>query len=150
MCRCRWLANDHPQFLYLLLLVFAAYGAAGNYVKDGHERSHHPGANHRDTRGMAALRPDTGALVWARSRALRSQQEPSQGQSRGIRTCPRCRRAIPGASDRLGHAHRRLAKGDIDHINGKRDDNRIANLRDVPRAVNRQNVLAHAPITASV
>ena len=32
-------------------------------------------------------------------------------------------------------------KGDIDHINGKRDDNRIANLRDVPRAVNRQNVL---------
>jgi hypothetical protein len=28
---------------------------------------------------------------------------------------------------------------DIDHINGRRDDNRIANLRDVSRAVNLQN-----------
>lgn len=27
----------------------------------------------------------------------------------------------------------------IDHINGKRDDNRIANLRDVPQAVNLRN-----------
>ena len=28
---------------------------------------------------------------------------------------------------------------DIDHINGQRDDNRIANLRDVPHKVNTQN-----------
>lgn len=30
-------------------------------------------------------------------------------------------------------------KGDIDHINGVRDDNRIVNLRDVSRSVNIQN-----------
>lgn len=29
--------------------------------------------------------------------------------------------------------------GEIDHINGDRNDNRIANLRDVPKAVNVQN-----------
>lgn len=29
--------------------------------------------------------------------------------------------------------------GDIDHINGNRQDNRIENLRDVPRVVNSQN-----------
>ncbi|XUG57626.1 HNH endonuclease [Bordetella pertussis] len=27
----------------------------------------------------------------------------------------------------------------IDHVNGDRSDNRIANLRDVPQAVNMQN-----------
>jgi hypothetical protein len=30
-------------------------------------------------------------------------------------------------------------KHDIDHINGIRDDNRIANLRDVPKGINIQN-----------
>jgi hypothetical protein len=51
---------------------------------------------------------------------------------------------------RLHHAHR-LAwllthgawpSGDIDHINGVRADNRIANLRDVSRSVNQQNLKA--------
>jgi hypothetical protein len=30
--------------------------------------------------------------------------------------------------------------GDIDHINGNRSDNRIANLRDVAVSINRQNL----------
>lgn len=33
-------------------------------------------------------------------------------------------------------------KGEIDHIDGCRDNNRIANLRDVSRAENAQNVVA--------
>lgn len=48
----------------------------------------------------------------------------------------------------LYHAHRlawlfergQWPAGDIDHINGDRSDNRTANLRDVTRSVNQQNL----------
>lgn len=36
-------------------------------------------------------------------------------------------------------AHGSWPKGQIDHINGVRDDNRAANLRDVTASVNREN-----------
>jgi hypothetical protein len=54
--------------------------------------------------------------------------------------------------DRRTHMAHRLAwlyvhgvfpKGDIDHINGVRSDNRIANLRDASRSLNIQN--SHGP-----
>lgn len=35
--------------------------------------------------------------------------------------------------------HGELPQHDIDHINGDAHDNRLANLRDVPRAINLQN-----------
>ena len=37
------------------------------------------------------------------------------------------------------YVHGEWPKGDIDHINGDKLDNRICNLRDVPRHVNSQN-----------
>lgn len=37
------------------------------------------------------------------------------------------------------HVHGDWPKGDIDHINRNRKDNRIANLRDVPRSTNVHN-----------
>jgi hypothetical protein len=38
------------------------------------------------------------------------------------------------------HTHGEWPKWGIDHINGVRDDNRLANLRDVPPNVNSQNL----------
>ncbi|CAH0445688.1 hypothetical protein LMG10661_01872 [Ralstonia syzygii subsp. syzygii] len=35
--------------------------------------------------------------------------------------------------------HGEWPQGEIDHINGSRHDNRIENLRDVPRSLNQQN-----------
>lgn len=35
--------------------------------------------------------------------------------------------------------HGEWPKGEVDHINGSRYDNRIENLRDVPRSLNQQN-----------
>lgn len=40
--------------------------------------------------------------------------------------------------------------GEIDHINGKRDDNRIENLRDVPHADNQRNTKRHKSNTSGV
>jgi hypothetical protein len=37
------------------------------------------------------------------------------------------------------HVYGRMPENDIDHLNGVRSDNRIANLRDVSRTVNMQN-----------
>ena len=37
------------------------------------------------------------------------------------------------------YMHGEWPKGEIDHINGRRDDNRWSNLRDVSRALNMQN-----------
>jgi hypothetical protein len=40
------------------------------------------------------------------------------------------------------YVHGEWPKHDIDHINGNPGDNRIANLRDVPNEINRQNMRA--------
>jgi hypothetical protein len=37
------------------------------------------------------------------------------------------------------HVHGEWPKHEIDHVNGVRTDNRIENLRDVPRGINSQN-----------
>lgn len=37
------------------------------------------------------------------------------------------------------HVHGEWPQGEIDHVNGNRDDNRIANLRDVGRITNMRN-----------
>lgn len=92
--------------------------------------------------------PDTGALTWRR-RA-------------GARACWNTRYAGQGAlacvhedGYRKGRIHRVLYRahrvawalhhgswpaGHIDHVNGDRSDNRIANLRDVDRSTNQRNM----------
>lgn len=45
------------------------------------------------------------------------------------------------------HFYGREPAHEIDHINGVRNDNRISNLRDVPRQINAQNQRASMPKT---
>jgi len=87
--------------------------------------------------------PNTGEFRWVKKRP-----GPNQGACgfvrkdgyRGIKLCGR---------EYLAHrlawfiTHGEWPGGEVDHINGDRGDNRIVNLRDVPRQANMQNV--HAP-----
>lgn len=43
------------------------------------------------------------------------------------------------------YEHGSWPRHEIDHINGVRDDNRIVNLRDVPRSFNQQNLRSSMP-----
>ncbi|PZQ77982.1 MAG: HNH endonuclease [Variovorax paradoxus] len=85
--------------------------------------------------------PDTGAFTW---RVNKSRARA--GTSAGFRLA----NGYTGLSidKQRVLAHRvallmttgRWPAGDVDHINGNRADNRIANLRDVKHAVNTQNL----------
>ena len=46
--------------------------------------------------------------------------------------------------------HGRWPRGEVDHINGMRDDNRAMNLRDVTRLVNRRNLSRSSKNTSGI
>lgn len=84
---------------------------------------------------------DTGAITRATSRGSHFKEGATAGtkNKRGY--------IVIHVSGKLYGAHRlawamhtgKSPNGHIDHINGVRDDNRIANLRDVSKNVNMQN-----------
>lgn len=107
----------------------------------------------------AAINDDGPALTAVKLRELLDYDETSGIFTRRVRTSNRIK-----AGDRAGtpdangyccirlegatHKAHRLAwlyvhgvwpSGEIDHINGVKSDNRIANLRDVTKSVNQQN-----------
>jgi hypothetical protein len=87
--------------------------------------------------------PETGILTNAIDRATNAKKGQEAGKanpsSKGYK--------ILGVNKRLYKAHRIIWKmhygyepsHEIDHINGDRSDNRIANLRDVPKEINQIN-----------
>ena len=94
-------------------------------------------------RALLQYDPETGVLRWAVSRRGRVAR-PGVVAGR-----PNRAGYIRVKIDGFSYAAHRIAwvivhgerpRGDIDHINGDRADNRLANLRDVPRRVNRQNM----------
>lgn len=84
--------------------------------------------------------PATGVFTWKRARS-----NVKAGDVAGTIKADGYRQLCIGGLLMLAHrvawlyAHGEWPKHDIDHINGDITDNRIANLRDVPRLLNMQN-----------
>lgn len=95
----------------------------------------------KDLRAMLAYDAATGALAWRvdRSNAIKA------GSKAGSATRDRYMSVL--VDGRRHYAHRiawalhygRWPKGQIDHINGDRSDNRLINLRDVTPTENARN-----------
>lgn len=85
--------------------------------------------------------PDTGVLSWA----IRPCQRIMIGERAGSLKASGYRDVQFKGTPKKEHrviwlwVHGCWPLGDIDHINGERDDNRIINLRDVPTSINLEN-----------
>lgn len=92
-------------------------------------------------RALTHYDPETGRFVWRKTKGAAGAGKPVGGTHR-----------VKGYGEAMvdgqGYATHRLAwfyvygtwpVGVLDHINGDREDNRIANLRDVTQAENTQN-----------
>ena len=99
-------------------------------------------------RAMLDYNPDTGDLTWSHSHATpRYAGRLAGGIGSANSGCAGYRVINLGrygmwSGHRLAwlHYYGELPKNFVDHINGVRADNRIANLRDVTSALNLQNV----------
>ena len=92
-------------------------------------------------RAHMTYEPDTGVFRWRVSRPgtakdSRAGFSVNKAKYRAIHIAGRRR-----MEHRLAwlYVHGTWPKADIDHINGDGQDNRIANLRDVPRKTNSEN-----------
>lgn len=94
-------------------------------------------------RYFVAYMPETGGFVRLVATGQRGRYKPGSMKEH-IKTNGYARVHVDGAmyaAHRLAwlYMHGRWPDGDIDHINGNRNDNRAANLREVTRAENMQN-----------
>jgi hypothetical protein len=93
-------------------------------------------------RSILSYTPSSGVFVWVLPGCMRMRPGDQAGSTNKKTGYAKIR--IQGkeyASHRLAwlYTHGHWPIGDIDHINGIRNDNRISNLRDVTRSVNCQN-----------
>lgn len=96
---------------------------------------------------------DTGVFTWINPPGMKMRRGALAGSSsRGDRGY-----VVIGIGGRRYRAHRlawlyatgEWPTGEIDHLNGQRNDNRFANLRDVTHSLNTQNLRAKRDRTRS-
>lgn len=92
-------------------------------------------------RDLLAYDPDTGVFTWRVRSGPRAAAESVAGslKSNGYRRIMVCGADCFAHRLAWAHANDRWPAGQIDHIDGNRTNNRIANLRDVPQSINMQN-----------
>lgn len=94
-----------------------------------------------EVRALFSYDPETGKVTRLVTTGNRSIAGADVGSAdlHGYRTTRIGRRSYKLHRIIWLHVYGSWPKGDVDHINGNRSDNRISNLRDVPRGTNLQN-----------
>lgn len=115
-------------------------------------------------RELLTYDPETGKLFW-RARNLSHFDNPSRGRSWNTRHANKEAFTVGEQGYRRGMVFRRMylahiaawaiihsewPDGQVDHINGVRDDNRLANLRVVSRSDNCRNAKRRSTNTSGV
>ena len=92
-------------------------------------------------RDILEYNASTGIFRWKRSPSNSVKAGAIAGNPDGSGYLQINLRGIKYYAHRLAwmYMYGEFQENDIDHINGKRDDNRIENLRNVPKSVNQQN-----------
>jgi len=97
--------------------------------------------NHAELLALLEYHPDSGVFFWrvSRGRTAKAGQRAGTQHHSGYRHINVCGRYY--AEHRLAwlYVNGVWPLGEIDHMNGVRDDNRFANLQDVDRNANQHN-----------
>ena len=95
-----------------------------------------------DLRKILSYDPDTGEMFWVirPSRAVRAGDLAGVLDKKGYRTIGIRKRVYKAHRLAWLHVHGNWPVGLLDHINGNKSDNRLANLRVVDESGNSQNV----------
>ena len=101
----------------------------------------HPPLTQQRLKDCLHYNPEDGLFTWVKPTHARIKPGTLAAPSLylGYRRIKIDRRYFHAHRLAFLYMHGEWPKGDVDHINGVRDDNRWANLRDVPRHMNLQN-----------